>query len=243
MGLKDAWYADCGPSAEDGGRKTFVVVYHYKNLGPREEREPLAWGDVRKEIKTDKGHVFPGKSLPHFQQDLPLFPGHSLPPALFARLETNRGVFWWEKKARKIEETGELALAFAIPKDEVPTEVIAGGRIDLDLKLPQWQFGYRRWSPFGFLPQRLDMAVPALTQALQYEDKNFNGSGRVLDYSMKHPFRQVALSTLATMGPVAKDAVPTIINVLLNDESRRTREAAAKTLARLVLRPRKRYPH
>ena len=223
VGLKDAWYTGSSPSAENGERKTFVVAYEYKNLGPREELEPLAWGDVRKEIKTDKGHIFPGNRLCGNSQ------------ALFALPEAKRGVFWREKETRKIEETGESATVFEIPKDEMPTEVIAGGRvcggrIDLDFKLPQGDFGYRSWSPFGFLPRRLETAVPALTEALQYEDKNFKGSGWVLDYSVKHPLRGAALSTLATMGPAAKDTVPTIINVLLYDESRTAREAAAKTL-------------
>ncbi len=161
VGLKDAWYSGCQRSEEGVERNTLVVVYQYKNLGPREELEPLAWGDVRKEIKTDKGHIFPGGSL------------CGSPQALFAMPEGKRRAFWWPKATRKFEETGESALVFAIPKDEVPTEVVAagricGGRIDLNLKLPQGPVGSRSYSKaFGFLPRTAEKAVPVFIEALQ----------------------------------------------------------------------------
>ena len=199
VGLKDAWCSNCEPSGGNG-KNTFVVVYYYKNLGPREELEPLARGDVRKEIRTDKGHIFPGGSL------------SGGPQALFALPEAKRAVFWWAKQARKIEEAGESALVFAIPKDEVPTEVIVGGRIasgriDLDLKLPQGCSGFRIYSgAFGFLPQKPEKAVPVFVEALQDKDQNM---------------RRAALDALGAIGPAAKEAVPAITNVLLDDDRKR----------------------
>jgi hypothetical protein len=213
VGLKDAWYTDCGPSVASAERNTFVVVYYYKNLGPREELEPLAWGDVRKEIRTDKGHIFPGDSL------------RGSPQALFTLPEPKRDVFWWARETRKIEETGESALVFAIPKDEVPTEVrasgrIARGRVDLDLQFPKGRRGFRIYSEaFGFLPQKPEKAVPIFVEALQENDQNMRGA---------------ALDALGAIGPAAKEAVPTICNILLNHkEHGEVCSAAARTLGRI----------
>ncbi len=245
MGLKDAWYSGCQRSEEGVERNTLVVVYQYKNLGPREELEPLAWGDVRKEIKTDKGHIFPGGSL------------CGSPQALFAMPEGKRRAFWWPKATRKFEETGESALVFAIPKDEVPTEVVAagricGGRIDLNLKLPQGPVGSRSYSKaFGFLPRTAEKAVPVFIEALQDHREDIRKAAAealgtvgpaakeavpalIAALSEKsEKVRVASLQTLGNIGPAARDAVPNATELLLRDRSMDVRTAAATTLGQI----------
>ena len=242
MGFKDAWYS--GQTADE--KNNFVLVYYYKNLGPREESEPLGWWDVKKEIKTDKGHIFTGY---HFSVSNYIFTTR-------AAMRPDAGG-WYPKETSKIEETGESALVFAIPKGEVPTEMIAGGqmgdrRVDLNLKLPQRHFGTRRYDEaFGFLPQEPEKAVSGLIEALQDKDEHIRITamgtlGKIgpaakeavptLIEALQDKNAQVrgaSLEALGRIGPAAKDAVSAIINVLSKDDHLDNRETAAKVLGQL----------
>ena len=207
VGLKDAWWTDYGCS---GDKKTFFVVYYYKNLGPREGSFSLGpngpFSDKKVEIKTDKGHIFSGHD---FSVGL-----------LFGLGSGTRDVGGWQpREIRKIDETGESALIFEVPRNEAPTELMTTGSIDLNVGLPQGDFGFRRYNAaFGFLPQKVEKAVPGLIGALQDKD------GRV---------RMAAMEVLGTLGPAAKDAVPAITGVLLHDVGMDIRAAAAKTLGEI----------
>jgi hypothetical protein len=220
VGLKDAWWTDYGstgirllPAGEKEEKRTFFIVYYYKNLGPREGSFSLGpagpFSDKKVEIKTDKGHIFSGHDFSAGQM-----------PVLFGMGPQKRDVGGWQpKQTTKIEETGESALVFQIPRDEVPIELITSGAIDLDAKLPQFQFGFRRYTDlFGFLPANCDKVLPGLIEALSDKD------GHV---------RTAAMEVLGTFGGAAKDAVPTIANVLLHDEYTDIRTVAAKTLGEI----------
>ncbi len=210
VGLKDAWWTDyggAGPRQTSRGdneeRKTFLVVYYYKNLGPRERSFSLGQGGLGDgtiaEIKTDKGHIFSGG------------------PAYVCGTRDVGG--WQPRGTTKVDETGESALVFNVPHDEIPTELITSGGLNLDFRLPHARFGFRRYSDvFGFLPQRPEVAVPGLVKALQEKDSSICDA---------------ALEALGKMGPAAKDAVPEITRVLLNNEYMGKREAAAKALGEI----------
>ena len=124
VGLKDAWWTDyggAGPRQTSRGdneeRKTFLVVYYYKNLGPRERSFSLGQGGLGDgtiaEIKTDKGHIFSGG------------------PAYVCGTRDVGG--WQPRGTTKVDETGESALVFNVPHDEIPTELITAGGLTLIL--------------------------------------------------------------------------------------------------------------
>ncbi len=209
VGLKDAWYTDYGSSGVSNGTKTFLLVYSYKNLGPREGRFSLGPGllsNDKAEIKTDKGHIFSGHEFSAGQM-----------PGLFGTGPQRHDVGGWQpKETTKIEETGESALVFEAPHDEVPCELITSGSLALDVKLPQGPFAFRRYSQvFGFLPKEPEKAVPGLIELLGEKDQSL---------------RNAALETLGGIGPAAKDAVPALVHVLQYDEWTDVRAKAAKTL-------------
>ncbi len=220
VGLKDAWWTDYGSSSirlfDDGGKqekKTFVIVYYYKNIGPREGRFTFDTGGPfnrnKVELQSDKGHIFPGYEL-----------GQDRLPVLFGIGPKTRDVGGWRPKdTSTIEETGECALIFKVPEDEIPTELVTSGRVDLRVTLPQRTFGFRRHTEaFGFLPSPAEKAVPGLIDALQDKDDGI---------------RSQALEVLGKMGDSAKEAVPAIEHVLLNDEYIGVREKAAETLGHI----------
>jgi GYF domain 2 len=145
VGLKDGWWTDLYGFGETE-KKTFVLVYYSKNLGPRE-----GWFSLgRVEIKTDKGHIFSDEDGGRIG-------------------EAQRDVGGWSpKRTDKIDETSQSALIFRIPKDEFPTELI---NRHLAGKLPQRNFGTRRYTErFGFLPEKAEEAVPGLILALEDND-------------------------------------------------------------------------
>lgn len=214
VGLKDAWYTDYGRSGKQDGKKTFFVVYYYKNLGPRESRFSLAPGysslnDDKVEIRTDKGRIYSGHE----------FRVNSLGMAFGFQARKRDVAGWWPRTASKVDETGESAICFDIPKDETPIELVTSGRLHLDTKLPRHRFEFRRHTKaFGFLSPKPEKAVPGLTDALQDEDNYI---------------RTAALDTLGVIGPAAKDAVPAIVRVLLNDKWMDVRTRAAKALGKI----------
>ncbi|MGH7172352.1 MAG: hypothetical protein ACRELG_18910, partial [Gemmataceae bacterium] len=60
------------------------------------------------------------------------------------------------------------ALVCMIPKDETPTELINSESSNLSFKLPPQSFGVRLYNEkFGFLPEKVENAVPGLIEALE----------------------------------------------------------------------------
>ena len=210
VGLKDAWWTDYG-SSED--KKTFMAVYYYKNLGPRERGFSLGingpFSNDKVEIRTDKGQIFAGHNFDAGRM-----------PSLFGPGPEKRDVGGWQPtETAKIEETGESALVFEIPPDQIPTELIASGSLDLDVKLPQGPFGFRPYCQvFGFLPARGEKVVPGLIEALH--DKDWQ-------------VRKAAMEALGKLGPAAKDAVPAATTALLRDQSMDVRKEAAIMLGQI----------
>ena len=204
VGLKGAWWTDYGYS---GDKKTFLVVYDYKNLGPREGSFSLTRNN-KVEIKTDKAHIYSGRD---FAGGYRIFAAMPEPPAQpgasrSQSRETKKiGVGGWLPiETTKIDENGESAVVFEIPKDEIPTELITSGSFDLAVRLPPGRFGFRRYSEvFGFLPSKGETAVPGLVEALQGQNQNI---------------RIAALDALGGIGAAAKEVVPAITNVLLDDK-------------------------
>lgn len=219
VGLKDAWWTD--HRASEDGKKTFFVVYYSKNLGPREGM--FSPGKV--EIKTDKGHIFPGRP---FHEDLEI---KRVNPH-----ERSRDVDgWWPKQTNAIEETGESGIVFWIPSDQVPVQLIS----DLGGKLPQRRFGFRKYTEaFGFLPEQAEKAVPGLIKALK--------ANRGDDFLGKFPddqTRTAAAEALGWIGPPAKAAIPALNNLIEEEDERfrgrlvagfTARDAAQKALANIT---------
>lgn len=129
VAFKSAWYGrHSDERAEqlfcDKNKRTFYIVYSYQNLGPREGyfsfKNPF---ESNIELLTDKGHIYSGDEWSE-----PVF---------------HKVVFgdWAENRTKKVDDTGEIALAFDIPKDSVPTElsIKMTGKV-LKVKLPQPPF-------------------------------------------------------------------------------------------------------
>ena len=215
VGLKDAWYTDYKPSDGADERKTFVVVYFCKNLGPREGKLLLGpTGCDTGEIRTDKGRIYPGEQFASRYRAKRRGPGatEQATPTTEKTVAESRETEktdtggWLPTETEKIDDTSESALVFRIPKDEVPDELINRGSLNLNFKLPQGPFGFRRYSDvFGFLPQGPEEAVPGLIEALHEKDECM---------------RTAAVRALAGMGPAAKDAVAALISVLLDGKER-----------------------
>ena len=215
VGLKDAWYTDYGRPGKQDGKKTFFVVYYYKNLGPRECNFSLAPshslfnGDKKVEIRTNKGRIFSGDE----------FRVGSLGTMFDFQAAKHDVGGWWPRTTSTVGETGESAVFFRVPRDETPIELMISGTVDLDTKLPRHRFEFRRHTKaFGFLPPKPEKVVPGLIDALQDKDTGI---------------RTASLDTLGVIGPAAKDAVPAIVRVLLNDKWMDVRTEAAKALGKI----------
>ena len=223
VGLKDAWWTDYSSRGAKEEKKTFIVVYYFKNLGPREGYFLLD----KVEIKTDKGHFF--SNIGFFRNE--------------DRLNRLDGVGWWPDQSEnkiKIEQTIESPLVFEIPKDEIPTELVFSGRVQLDGKLPQRVFGFRRYDKsFGFMPESAEEAVPSLIDLLKAE-KFEPGQGKLVPNT---EIRLAAANALGEIGPLAKEAIPALKNVMDQESGNRFRgslyDVARKALAKIGEKPSK----
>lgn len=210
VGLTDAWWSDYQSSGSQDGKKTFVVAYHYMNVGPRERAFSLGpcglFSSDRVEIKTQEGHIFPGSE---FSRGVFL-------QGISGQREDAARVGWLPMETRKIDEIGESAIVFEIPENEVPTELVTSGSLDLSFSLPKQSFRFRPYSNvFGFLSQHDNKTLPALIAVLQNQNVQTRSAG---------------LDVLGKLGPDAQEAVPAIIALLQGDEQLAIREQAANTL-------------
>ena len=214
VALKDAWWTDYEPSA-DKNKKTFFVVFYYKNLGPREGSCVLH----NVEVKTSKGHVFSG---------------FNFRPASYTRDVGG----WLSSASREIEGTGESGFAFHIPVNEVLEEVVFGNSKKYSFELPKRSFEFRRYTGvFGFLPHPPEKALPGLINALQPKGQdvttdqiaraeamreigNLGAAAKdavpaltnVLLHANAMDVRALAATTLGEIGPAAKEAIPALKN-------------------------------
>jgi hypothetical protein len=174
VGLQDAWFTNYHYALDDG-KRSFCVIYSYKNLGPREGAFSLGGfpgAQAKVEIKTDKGHFYPGYDLttfPPFERTIGMGP---------SRPRRSIGG-WWPKDATKIGEMGESAVVFRIPSDELPTELMTPGFANVHLKLPPLplrQVAYAQ--DVGFMtakPQDTGRLAGAAPEMLLPEHRNTPG--------------------------------------------------------------------
>ena len=175
--LENGWYV---PEMEAPAKtRTFLVLYSYKNIGPREgalivadriqpaaqavpldsappSRPKTFSSEDRIEIVTDRGHIYQGSDLLEYW-----------------RLYAPKRDFgdWQPIEASNVGGVGRSAFHFVIPTDENPVELLTPAWLGLSSKLPHRRFPSRPYSTdFGFLPESPEQAVPRLMRAMQDAD-------------------------------------------------------------------------
>jgi hypothetical protein len=170
-GPKDAFYVDRGE--QKNGKKILVVVYYYKNVGPRERAffigrnpvHPEVGLAIKPEIKTDTGHIYPGHEVSvapmlGWKEGTFLERSHAL--SFVPKHDLSA---WRPIETSKVGERGESALVFEIPQEETPIEVLL---TKWYWKLPHGPFPSTKYvAAWGFLPIPLEKGVPGLIEALE----------------------------------------------------------------------------